>query len=181
MAIWQTSSALRFRLFLTCPTPTTSVILSSIRLIANGLQQDNSDAQYSAFRNNVPGLLALGSLHLLSSFIHSRLSSSSSSASRSNFLAVLSVAVLVILHGTSAVKVLAILIANYRLCMLDKPGLVGKFWPGVLIVGNMLVLLMNERFGGYAFGSVHGVFAGLVSIRLVVARVLGWRGVETIG
>ena len=70
---------------------------------------------------------------------------------------------LLILHGASTIKVLAILALNYKLAKLKKSGLIERFWPGMVIVGNMLVLFMNERNDGYRFAHLHGAFEVVVS------------------
>lgn len=68
-----------------------------------------------------------------------------------------------ILHGTSIFKVLAILGGNYWAATRRKGGLMERFWPGLVIVGNMLILFLNERNDGYRFGHLHGAFEVLVS------------------
>jgi len=70
---------------------------------------------------------------------------------------------LLILHGSSTLKVLAILGLNYRIAKMPKSGLVERYWPGIVIVGNMLILFMNERNDGYRFAHLHGAFEVVVS------------------
>lgn len=128
--------------------------------------QDNSDPQYRSFRSNLPALLALASSYLVCSTIWSRLapaSSSSSSRGRSGFIAAFALIMLAILHGTSMFKVLAILGGNYYLAKRRKTGLVERYWPALVIAGNMLVLFLNERNDGYRFAHLHGAFEVLVS------------------
>lgn len=69
-----------------------------------------------------------------------------------------------ILHGTSLLKVLVILGGNYWAATRRKTGLVERYWPGLVIVGNMLVLFLNERNDGYRFGHLHGAFELLVCL-----------------
>lgn len=70
---------------------------------------------------------------------------------------------LVILHGTSTIKILVILGINYKLVRMNKSGMVERYWPGLVIVGNMLVLFLNERNDGYRFAHLHGAFEVVVS------------------
>jgi len=70
---------------------------------------------------------------------------------------------LVILHGTSTIKILLILGINYKLVKTSKSKLVERYWPGMVIVGNMLVLFLNERNDGYRFAHLHGAFEVVVS------------------
>jgi hypothetical protein len=70
---------------------------------------------------------------------------------------------LLVLHGSSTIKVLAILALNYKLAISPKSGFLHKFWPGLVIVGNMLILFLNERNDGYRFAHLHGAFEVVVS------------------
>jgi hypothetical protein len=70
---------------------------------------------------------------------------------------------LVILHGSSTIKILVLLGINYKLAKMKKSGILERYWPGMVIVGNMLVLFLNERNDGYRFSQLHGAFAVLVS------------------
>jgi hypothetical protein len=44
-----------------------------------------------------------------------------------------------------------------------------RFWPGMVIVGNMLILFLNERNDGYRFAHLHGAFEVVVSDSLLRA------------
>ena len=70
---------------------------------------------------------------------------------------------LLILHGSSTIKVLVILALNYKLAKMEKSGVIERFWPGMVIVGNMLILFLNERNDGYRFAHLHGAFEVVVS------------------
>jgi hypothetical protein len=72
---------------------------------------------------------------------------------------------LIILHGASTIKVLAILGLNYAASKSSKSGHVQRYWPGIVIIANMLVLFLNERNNGYRFGHLHEPFEVLVSPR----------------
>lgn len=83
--------------------------------------------------------------------------------SRSTFIAGISTLLIFVLHGTSAIKVLVILAANYYLSKLPKSGSVARVWPALLIAGNMLVLFFNERNDGYRYAHLYGALESLVS------------------
>lgn len=78
---------------------------------------------------------------------------------------------LLILHGSSTIKVLAILALNYKLTKMNKSGVIERFWPGMVIVGNMLILFLNERNDGYRFAHLHGAFEVVVSYSLSTAMM----------
>ena len=69
---------------------------------------------------------------------------------------------LVVLHGISALKILAILGLNYLASTTPKPPALGKIWPAVLIVGNLGLLFLNEQYEGYKLGRLHAMFDPLV-------------------
>lgn len=125
--------------------------------------KDNSDPQYRTFRSGLPSLILLSSIYLLFSSIYARLVNPTP-RSRSIFLATISVTITFVLHGTSAFKVLAILGLNYHVAQMPKPDRVARLWPGILVAGNMLVLLLNDRFDGYKYGSLFGGLGILVSL-----------------
>ncbi|GAB1525165.1 glycerol transporter [Rhizoctonia solani] len=60
------------------------------------------------------------------------------------------------LHGTSALKIIAILAANYWIAMFKIPALTWVF--------NGAVLFTSNWYEGFRFGSVHGALASLDSI-----------------
>lgn len=70
---------------------------------------------------------------------------------------------LLILHGLSTFKILGILYANYALAKLPKHPSVAKFWPAMLIVGNMVLLFFNHKYQGYHLGDLHPALGQLVS------------------
>ena len=126
-----------------------------------GWKVDNSDHQYRTFRSGLPSLLLLGTVHLIASHL-SKLVISSTQA-RLTFIATLSVLVVFVLHGLSAVKILVILGANFFAAKSVKPVWLDKLWPGLVIAGNMGILLLNERYSGYHFSALHPIFDTLVS------------------
>ncbi|CAE6335175.1 unnamed protein product [Rhizoctonia solani] len=133
-----------------------------------GRHVDNSDAQYRSFRSNIPSLLALSTVHLISGKLYTRIvrlisSGSENSASghpsgpsRTPFLLVFSLLMLAGLHGTSALKIVAILAANYWISMFKMPALTWIF--------NGVVLFTSNWYEGFQFGSMHGALASLDSL-----------------
>lgn len=67
-----------------------------------------------------------------------------------------------VLHGTSALKVLALLSANYGLCSLDGIRVPSKVFPVILWAFNMAILFLNEANDGYKYGSVHSALSFMV-------------------
>ena len=114
--------------------------------------QDNSDPQYHSFRSNLPNLLSLATVHLIYSLISSRLTTSASAKATS--IAIYATIMLVVLHGISTLKIYAILAMNYHLALAPKPPVMARFWPALVVAGNMGVLFVNHKYDGYHFGSV---------------------------
>lgn len=75
------------------------------------------------------------------------------------FLVTFSTLMLFGLHGSSALKVLGLLAANYAVA---KAGAGRKVAPLLTWVFNMLVLFANERNSGYRFAALHPALASLV-------------------
>ncbi|KAF8602869.1 MBOAT-domain-containing protein [Ceratobasidium sp. AG-I] len=130
-----------------------------------GRRVDNSDAQYRSFRSNIPALLALSTVQLFSSQIYTRIArlfsdnhrnGSTGSISRVPFLLGFSCLMLAGLHGTSALKILVILTANYWVGTLKTPIATWIF--------NAAVLFASNWYEGFRFGDVHGALASLDSI-----------------
>ncbi|KAI0064952.1 MBOAT-domain-containing protein [Artomyces pyxidatus] len=121
-----------------------------------GRYVDNSDIQYRGFRNNLPALAGLISVFFVLKYIYTRpilrMSNPSDLLHRLPFYTIFSILMIIVLHGTSALKVLAILSANYFIARVSA----GQRWavPATWIF-NGGVLFLNERFGGYAFESLH--------------------------
>jgi hypothetical protein len=72
---------------------------------------------------------------------------------------------ILVLHGTSAVKVLALVSANYAItkaCRGSKAG------PALTWVFNAAVLFLNERYRGYRFGDVIPGLGYLVRLTLAL-------------
>jgi hypothetical protein len=134
------------------------------------IRQDNSDPQYRSFRSNLSALSILALSYLGCSAIYPKLVNDSVYP-RTIFIAAFSIIMLVILHGSSTIKILLILGINYRLAKMEKKkmGLLDRYWPGLVIVGNMLVLFLNERNDGYRFSHLHSTFEVVVSQSMLQA------------
>jgi hypothetical protein len=121
--------------------------------------QDNSDHQYRGFRNNLPALSGLVALFFAAKAFYTR--AAPSRADRVPFYVGIALVVLGILHGTGALKVLALVLANYALTRAGagRPWFVPALWAW-----NGAVLFANERWRGYegAFGALHPGLAFLV-------------------
>lgn len=132
--------------------------------------QDNSDAQYRSFRNNIPALAALSLAFLVLKFVYTRAVSRSLSSATSNnlhhipFLVYFSVIMLIGLHGTSIIKIFVILGINYAIA---KDGRERKWTPLVTWAFNGAVLFMNEWNSGYRFASIHPSFGTLVCVQYI--------------
>jgi len=74
------------------------------------------------------------------------------------------------LHGTSALKVLAILSANY---WIGKTTAGSIFGPVVSWAFNIGVLIVNELADGYRFAALHPSLAVLVRFLMLIDEPLG--------
>ena len=57
--------------------------------------------------------------------------------------------------------------------MMPKSGVVERYWPGLVIVGNMGVLWVCERYGGLRVGGLYEGLAWLVSLLLPIIPTNG--------
>ncbi|KAF8071525.1 MBOAT, membrane-bound O-acyltransferase family-domain-containing protein [Lyophyllum atratum] len=114
---------------------------------------DNSDAQYRGFRNNFWLLTLLASAYLTIKFFWVNLATSPpiNNLYLIRYNLVCSLLLLFGLHGTSTLKILAILGVNYLIARLGGGSKVG---PVLTWVFNGAVLFANDRYGGYRFGDV---------------------------
>ncbi|WWC91046.1 uncharacterized protein L201_005986 [Kwoniella dendrophila CBS 6074] len=131
-----------------------------------GYKVDNSDAQYRTFRSNLIPLLGLSSIYLITSYIFSKIVSPSTPQQRIKFIAYFSGLMIILLHGISSIKIISILSLNYhisKLPIIKSAGIVKKFWPALIIIGNMGILFMNEKNDGYKFGELHAALGTLDS------------------
>ena len=136
----------------------------SQKLVLN-YSQDNSDSQYRSFRSNVPALtvlvfafLILKSIYALPAFKFSP-ARPRDTLHKIPFLIFFSVLMLIGLHGTSILKIFAILGANF---VITKYGRGRKWIPFVTWGFNGAILFLNEINSGYRFASLHPSFEVLV-------------------
>ncbi|PHH75516.1 hypothetical protein CDD80_2313 [Ophiocordyceps camponoti-rufipedis] len=131
-----------------------------------GRKVDVSDAQYHTFRRNVPfmaGFLVCHPLLRLAWNAFNRKPKTSSLAlggtarllERVSFDYYFAILFLVILHGVSALKVLAILYINYRIAK----GLPRRFVPAATWAFNIAILFANDIYHGYRLEPVAARFA----------------------
>ncbi|BFZ64975.1 glycerol transporter [Saitoella coloradoensis] len=123
-----------------------------------GLKVDNSDVQYSDFRDRIPilfsvlvGYTALRRLYDRT-YNLSTLSQSIRAQRRVLFDVGFALLFITALHGFSAVKILLLLGINYGIAKAFKGNMSN---PVLTWAFNIIVLFLNERYGGYRFQDVH--------------------------
>ncbi|KAJ7930114.1 glycerol transporter [Mycena leptocephala] len=136
-----------------------------------GRPVDNSDAQYRGFRNNfIPLTLAAGAF-LLAKFVRTRLHTAAPNSRDNMYLLPFnfgaSIVMLVALHGTSALKIFAILTGNY---LISKSCGGSKSGPICSWIFNAVVLFLNDRYSGYRFGDLVSSLAFLDSFEGIYPR-----------
>ena len=120
------------------------------------IEQDNSDAQYSYFRGGVGMLAVVGALFILAS---RAVGGRPGGPRRFGYLLVTAAIYVLVLHGTSVLKILAILVLNYGATRATAGTRLAQPVVWSLNVG---VLFANEVFGGYKFRSLSPALAFLV-------------------
>jgi hypothetical protein len=108
-----------------------------------------SDAQYRQFRSGLPSLMGLALLYLFVGQVWRRLQPSSPTR-RVQFLASSGLALICLLHGASALKILAILYANYFVAHACRRE---RFLPLAVWSFNIGILFANQYFNGYQFST----------------------------
>jgi len=131
--------------------------------------QDNSDHQYRTFRNNIPALSGLVALFFTAKLVFSRVRPAASTPdNRIRFIVAFILAMQIGLHGAGALKVAAILAANYAIGRSLKDA---RILPYATWAFNLTVLFANEWYDGYRFAHLHPSLGGLV--RFYVLRESG--------
>jgi protein-cysteine N-palmitoyltransferase HHAT len=130
------------------------------------MEQDNSDAQYRSFRNNIPVLAIVAALFLGVKALYTRNLSLSARSSQERlhlipFELLFSLLFLCGLHGASIVKILAILTCNYVIA--STCGGASRIGPITTWLFNGAVLFANDRYNGFLFGDILPVLSFLVS------------------
>jgi hypothetical protein len=151
------------------------LIVYNVRIhgLANTALQDNSDAQYRSFRFNLPALGALMAAFFALKYAYMRpflrISAPADNLYRLPFYILFSLLMLSILHGTSIVKVLCILSLNYLIARATGGT---RFAIPATWLFNASVLVANEWYEGYTFGTLHSGLAFLVRPTSAVSLVL---------
>lgn len=121
--------------------------------------------QYRSFRSNIPYLALLVSLFFALKWVFTRAALAGRAPKddtyRVPFLLAFEAMMLLVLHGASALKVLAILSVNYVIARAFGPRMLG---PVATWIFNGGVLFLNEWYGGYRFGALSPALAWLVCI-----------------
>lgn len=127
--------------------------------------QDNSDAQYASFRDNIPYLAILLVVHPLVRRVYQSYVSRAGTQTRNmnpstagdvqleqrmRFDFGFGLVFITALHGISALKVLLILFINYRI----GKSLPRQYVPAVTWTFNICILFANELCGGYPLEKV---------------------------
>ncbi|KAI8088296.1 MBOAT, membrane-bound O-acyltransferase family-domain-containing protein [Thamnidium elegans] len=118
-----------------------------------GRQVDNSDSQYSQFREHIPKILPLLVIHVLLNAANRRFHFIQSHI---RFSLLTSLMVLVIFHGSSSLKYLAIISISYAI---GRRAAGTKWNPILTWVFNLAILFLNEHYGGYRFANIFGEWA----------------------
>lgn len=148
-----------------------------------GRKVDNSDDQYSGFRENLPALSLLLLVHPLLRRLYNYISSSGKSlsqksgtsgyASRINFDFVSGLVFISALHGFSVLKILTLLYINYCIAL----RLPREYIPGATWIFNITVLFANELARGYRFSSIAEAAAPFYAGAADAGKFLdGWGG-----
>ncbi|KAI5475562.1 Glycerol uptake protein [Pseudohyphozyma bogoriensis] len=125
-----------------------------------GWKVDVSDHQWSLFRGHLPLLFLLSSVYILLSRV--TLPSSPTAAQKTRFILAFTLPLIILLHGTSAPKMMVILAANYSIAKLAKTkGSVGRWVPLLGWAFNLVVLFANELAEGYQWSSLSSSLAFL--------------------
>ena len=120
--------------------------------------QDNSDAQYRSFRNNIPSLSALVLIFIALKYLYARSASRSVSSTPLEklylipFYLMFTALYLIGLHGTSILKIIVILSANYWIAKVSGGSRTG---PLLTWIFNGSILFANEIYGGYRYANFH--------------------------
>lgn len=120
-----------------------------------GRKVDNSDHQHRVIRNNLPSLTALALVYLGLSRLYNL---AVPNGRRMTFIVCFAAAMQLGLHGTSAFKVAAILLANYAI---GQSLISSRALPLATWAFNIAVLFANEYYDGYKFSALHSMLAPL--------------------
>ncbi|KAJ3097602.1 glycerol transporter [Phlyctochytrium planicorne] len=175
-----------FRVALEMGTNGSPVYIHYYKLLTRGWlyrrPMDDSDVQYSKFREQLPTLMKVAASHIITmrvirailarrhkprkAFLYSTL-----------FSFIFSIAVLGVLHGMGAIKILVLLVIPYAL---TKSGAGISFRltgigsvpavPMTIWLYAIAILLLNSRYNGYEFGWIHSSLAILDNYKGLLPR-----------
>ncbi|KAI7866329.1 MBOAT, membrane-bound O-acyltransferase family-domain-containing protein [Spinellus fusiger] len=137
-----------------------------------GRKLDNTDDQYAQFRQHLPILSLLVFVYLCASQLWSHYAGTQISR-RLRFSLTASLVAITIFHGTSILKILAIISTSYAIGKCTG----GSRWNPVLTWGfNLLALFMNEWYKGYSFASLESRLAWMMacSIQFTMLRLISF-------
>jgi hypothetical protein len=130
--------------------------------------QDISDPQYRTFRQNIPALIALSSVFLLSSRIFTAIRPNAfPTATKTHFLVAFEIVMLLVLHGVGALKIGLIIVLNWALVTWSVQRVRAGHAPAWLTptlvwVLNGLTIFANDYYEGYSLKAIHPSLAPLV-------------------
>lgn len=132
--------------------------------ITHFLLQDNSDAQFRYFRNNIPVLTALAGIFFVLKSLYQRIFvrpdlSKGDSLHRIPFLFLFSIILMLGLHGANILKIFLILTINFGIAKVFGSSRIN---PLLTWLFNMGVLIAIERNSGYRFASISPALVSLV-------------------
>ena len=141
-------------------------------------QIDNSDSQYSSFRQNIPVLIAVVLIHQIVSKIVNWVSAVRSKQKetlvqhheakfplRLKWSLLFSIIFITALFGSSSLKILLIISAHYRLIKW-KP----RLTPYITWIFGISILFLNDYYQGYKFGSISSYLSFLDNFKGVGMR-----------
>ncbi|KAI8639354.1 MBOAT, membrane-bound O-acyltransferase family-domain-containing protein [Parasitella parasitica] len=115
-----------------------------------GRKVDNSDAQYSQFRDKIFQLLPLVLLHLALNKANRTFHWVQSNL---HFSLITSLMIVFLFHGSSTFKIIFIITASFSIGHYCK----GSKWNPILTwIFNLLMLFINEYYDGYRFSRIFG-------------------------
>ncbi|EEA28105.1 hypothetical protein EYB26_001378 [Talaromyces marneffei] len=153
-----------------------------------GRKVDNSDAQYSSFRDNIPYLFILLIIHPLLRRAYNyfnpvptaspsegrkqlNIAADARLKQRAVFDFYFAIIFLIGLHGISIFKILTILYINYKIAK----GLPRSYIPAATWIFNLIVLFANELCDGYPLASIARFFVSSeVAAAKTVPTLVAW-------
>jgi len=130
-------------------------------------RQDNSDAQYRSFRDNLPILFNTAAVYIAIKFLIKYLNNNKLFLIPANV--VLSTIMVIALHGSSSLKIFIIMAINFIIAKKCRASLLG---PLLTWLFNALALFSNELYHGYQFGQVLPGLSALVGFKTLSKFIL---------